>query len=143
MSYKFFGAHEKVVKEMKCCEYGLRALFPSKYLHLTGKARMEHHQVLLFKLDLIQIVDLVLNVSLDKALKLVDRQYSRPCKEFLKYNIFVQWAFLLNITSDTVTLTNFVKNFNFCGGLYFDSLVAKPLSNLYYDSRCNFQQSNN
>ncbi len=27
-------------------------------------------------------------------------------------------------------------------GLYFDSLVAKPLSNLYDDSSSNFQQSN-
>ncbi len=41
-----------------------------------------------------------------------------------------------------VTLTNFIKNFNFCRGLYFDSLVAKPLSDLYYHSRSNFQQSN-
>ena len=28
------------------------------------------------------------------------------------------------------------------GRLYFDSLVAKPLSALYYDSSSNFQQSN-
>ncbi len=48
-------------------------------------------------------------------------------------------GFSSNITSDKVTLTNFLKSFNFRGGLYFDSLVAKPLSNLYYDSRSNFQ----
>jgi hypothetical protein len=29
-----------------------------------------------------------------------------------------------NVTLDAVTLANFVKNFSFCGGLYFDSLVA-------------------
>ncbi len=28
------------------------------------------------------------------------------------------------------------------GRLYFDSLVAKPLSDMYYDSSSNFQQSN-
>jgi hypothetical protein len=49
------------------------------------------------------------------------------------------WVFLLNLTSDMVTLTNFIKNLNFCGGLYFDSLVAKPLSGMYYKSRSNFQ----
>jgi hypothetical protein len=32
-------------------------------------------------------------------------------------------------------------NIDFCGGLYFDSLVAKPLSDLYYDSSSNFQES--
>ncbi len=31
---------------------------------------------------------------------------------------------------------------NFCGGLYFNSLVAKPLSDLHDDSSFNFQQSN-
>jgi hypothetical protein len=41
-----------------------------------------------------------------------------------------------------VTLTDFIKNFNFCAKLYFDSLVAKPLSDLYYDSSSDFQQSN-
>ena len=54
----------------------------------------------------------------------------------------MQLAFSSSVTSDMVTLTNFVKNFNFCGGLHSNSLVAKPLSNLYYDSRSNFQQSN-
>jgi hypothetical protein len=53
-------------------------------------------------------------------------------------SIFVQLGFSSNITLDTVTLTNFIKNFNFCGGLYFDSLVAKPLSNLYNDRSSNF-----
>ncbi len=47
---------------------------------------------------------------------------------------FIKLGFSSNVTSDTVTFTNFVKNFNFCGGLYFDSLVAKPLSNLYSDT---------
>ncbi len=51
----------------------------------------------------------------------------------------MQLDFSSNATSDTVALINFVKNFNFCGRLYFDSLVAKPLSNLYYDSSSNFQ----
>jgi hypothetical protein len=60
----------------------------------------------------------------------------------LTVNIFVQLGFSSNVTSGTVALTNFIKNFNFCGGLYFNSLVAKPLSNLYYDSSSNFQQSN-
>ena len=51
----------------------------------------------------------------------------------------MQLGFSSNVTSDKVTLTNFVKNFNFCGGLYFDSLVAKPLSDLYSNSSSNFQ----
>ncbi len=55
--------------------------------------------------------------------------------------ILVQLGFSSNVTSDTVTLTNFVKTFNFCGRLYFDSLVAKPLSDLYYDSSSNFQSN--
>ncbi len=53
--------------------------------------------------------------------------------------IFVQLGFSSNVTSDMVTLTNFIKNFNFCGRLYCDSLVAKPLSNLNYDGSSNFQ----
>ncbi len=53
----------------------------------------------------------------------------------------MQLGFSSNITSDTVTLIKFVKNFNLCGGLYFDSLVAKPLSHLYYDSSSNFQSN--
>jgi hypothetical protein len=53
-------------------------------------------------------------------------------------NIFVQFGFSSNITSNMVALTDFVKNFNFCGRLYFDSLVAKPLSDLYDDSSSNF-----
>ncbi len=54
-------------------------------------------------------------------------------------NYFMQLGFSSNATSDTVALTNFVKNFNFCGRLYFNSLAAKPLSDLYYDSSSNFQ----
>ena len=54
----------------------------------------------------------------------------------------MQLGFSSNIASDKVALTNFIKNFNFCGGTYFDSLVAKPLSDLYGDSSSNFQQSN-
>ncbi len=54
----------------------------------------------------------------------------------------MQLGFSSNVASDTVTLTNLIKNFNFWGRLYSDSLVAKPLSNLYYDSHSNFQQSN-
>ncbi len=46
-----------------------------------------------------------------------------------------------NITSGMVALTNFINDFNFCGRLYFDSLVAKPLSDLYYDSSSNFQSN--
>ncbi len=38
--------------------------------------------------------------------------------------IFVQLGFSSIVASDTVALTNFFKNFNFGGGLYFDSLVA-------------------
>ncbi len=53
----------------------------------------------------------------------------------------MQLGFSSNITLDTVTLTNFVKNFNFCGGLYFDSQVAKPLSDLNYNSSSNFQSN--
>jgi hypothetical protein len=53
----------------------------------------------------------------------------------------MQLGFSSNLTSNMVTLTNFIKNFNFCGGLYFHSLVAKPLSNLYFDSRSNFQSN--
>jgi hypothetical protein len=41
---------------------------------------------------------------------------------------FVQLGFSSNITFDMVTLTNFVKNFNLGGRLYFNSLVAKPLN---------------
>ncbi len=37
--------------------------------------------------------------------------------------IFVQLGFSSNIASDMVALTNFIKNFNFCGVLYFDSLA--------------------
>ncbi len=54
----------------------------------------------------------------------------------------MQLGFSSNVILDRVTLTNFIKNFNFCGGLYFDSLVAKPLSDLYYDSSSNFQDNN-
>ncbi len=39
-------------------------------------------------------------------------------------------------------LSNIIQNFNFCGKLYFDSIVAKTLSDLYSDSSSNFQQSN-
>ncbi len=53
--------------------------------------------------------------------------------------IFVQLGISSNVTSDPVALTNFTKNFNFCGRLYFNSLVAKPLSNLCDDSSSNFQ----
>jgi hypothetical protein len=52
----------------------------------------------------------------------------------------MQLGFSSNVTLDTVTLTNFIKNFNFCGRLYFNSLVAKPLSDLYCDSSSNFQR---
>jgi hypothetical protein len=52
------------------------------------------------------------------------------------------WVFLLYVTGDTVTLTNFVKNFNLCGRLLYNSLVAKPLSALFCNSCSNFQQSN-
>ncbi len=52
--------------------------------------------------------------------------------------IFVQLGFSSNVISDMVDLTNFLKNFNFCGRLCFDSLVAKPLSELYDDSSSNF-----
>jgi hypothetical protein len=38
--------------------------------------------------------------------------------------LLCNWSFSSNVTSDMVTLTNFVTDFNFCGGLYFDSLVA-------------------
>jgi hypothetical protein len=37
----------------------------------------------------------------------------------------VQLGFSSNVALDTVALTNFIKNFNFCGELYFNSLVAK------------------
>jgi hypothetical protein len=50
----------------------------------------------------------------------------------------MQLGFSSNVPSDTVALTYFIKNFNFCSRLYFDSLVAKPLSKLYFDSRSNF-----
>ncbi len=49
----------------------------------------------------------------------------------------MQLGFPSNITLDIVTLPNFFKNH--CGRLYFDSLVAKPLSDMYYDSSSNFQ----
>jgi hypothetical protein len=56
--------------------------------------------------------------------------------------IFVQLCFSSNVTLDLVTLTNFIKNSNFCGRLYFDSLVGKRLSDLYYNSSSNFQSNN-
>ncbi len=56
-------------------------------------------------------------------------------------DISMQLGFSSNVTSDTVTLTNFIKSFNFCGGLYFDSLVAKSLSNHYCNSSSNFQSN--
>ncbi len=43
--------------------------------------------------------------------------------------IFVQLGISYNVTSDTVTLTN------------FDSLVAKSLSDLHYNSSTNFQSN--
>ncbi len=46
-------------------------------------------------------------------------------------NYFVQLGFSSNIPLRVTS-----------GGLYFDSLVAKPLSNLYDNSISNFQQSN-
>ncbi len=49
-----------------------------------------------------------------------------PCLTF-----FVQLGFSLNVPLRVTS-----------GVLYFDSLVAKPLSDLYYDSSSNFQQSN-
>ncbi len=54
---------------------------------------------------------------------------------------FVPLCFSSNITLDSVTLTNFIKNLNFCGRLYFDSLVGKRLSDLYYNSSSNFQSN--
>ncbi len=57
------------------------------------------------------------------------------------HDYFMQLGFSSNITSDPVTLTNFIKNFNFCGRLYFNNLVAKPSSDLYDDSSSNFWQS--
>ena len=44
---------------------------------------------------------------------------------------FVQLGFSSNVPLQVTT-----------DGLYFDSLVAKHLSDLYYDSSSNFQQSN-
>ncbi len=46
-------------------------------------------------------------------------------------NIFVQLGFSSKVPLGVTP-----------GGLYFESLVAKPLSDLYYDSSSNFQQSN-
>ncbi len=54
----------------------------------------------------------------------------------------MELGFSSNVTSDMVTLTNIVKNFNFCGRLYCDSVVAKPLSDLYCNSSFNFQSNN-
>jgi len=86
---------------------------------------------------------LVITFTKESLLKWKD-QYS--CAPFTnqgecKYIIFMQLGFSSNVTSETVTSTNFVKNFNFCGRLYFDSLVAKPLSNLYCDISSNFQSN--
>ncbi len=58
----------------------------------------------------------------------------------MKYS-FMQLGFSSDVNSDTVALTNLVKNFNFCGGLYFNRLVAKPLSDLYSDSSSHFQSN--
>jgi hypothetical protein len=38
--------------------------------------------------------------------------------------VFEQLGFSSNTASDTVAFTNFAKNIDFCGSLYFDSLVA-------------------
>jgi hypothetical protein len=57
------------------------------------------------------------------------------------YNIFVQFGFSSYVTSDRVILNNFIKNFNFCGTLYFNSLVAKSLGDLYSDGSANFQSN--
>jgi len=65
----------------------------------------------------------------------------QTCQVSGNNNIFVQLFFSSNVTSDTVTLTNYVKNLNFCGRLYSDSLVAKPLSDLYFDNCSNFQSN--
>jgi len=53
----------------------------------------------------------------------------------------MQLGFSSNLTLDTVILTNVIKNFNVCGRLYFNSLVAKPLGNLYCNSSSNFQSN--
>jgi len=50
-------------------------------------------------------------------------------KAWIDIHSFVLLGFSSNVTSDTVTLTNFVKNSNFCGRLCCDSLVAKPSDN--------------
>ncbi len=56
--------------------------------------------------------------------------------------IFVQLGFYSNVASDAVALTNFIKICNFYGGLCFDSLMAKPLTDLYNNISSNFWQSN-
>ncbi len=43
------------------------------------------------------------------------------CRQFYS---FVQLGFTSNVASDMIAMTNFVKNFNFSGRLYFDNLVA-------------------
>jgi hypothetical protein len=65
----------------------------------------------------------------------------QTCQVSGNNNIFVQLVFSSNVTSDTVILTKFVKNLNFCGRLYSDSLVAKPLSDLYCNNSSNFQSN--
>jgi len=64
-----------------------------------------------------------------------------PWFNYQKNSYFMQLGFSSNITSDMVILTNFVKNFNFCGRVFFDLLVAKPMSDLYSDSSYNFQSN--
>jgi len=60
-----------------------------------------------------------------------------------RFEVYVlcNWVFSSNVTSYIVILTNFIKDFNFCGRLYFNILVAKPLSDLYSDSSSNFQSN--
>ncbi len=50
----------------------------------------------------------------------------QTCQVSGNNNVFVQLGFSSNVTSDTVTLTNFVKNLNFCGRLYSKQYSGQP-----------------
>jgi hypothetical protein len=61
----------------------------------------------------------------------IDLHIKVACSVKQGNNIFVKLGFSSNVPLQVNS-----------GRLHFDSLVAKPLSNLYNDSCSNFQQSN-
>ncbi len=90
------------------------------------------HQVRFYLFNLLILLIVFINLpSSDFQIVLLRKTWLKSTGKINKINhqnTFVQLGFSSNITSDKVALTNFVKSFNFCGRLFFDSLVAQPFS---------------